>query len=61
MRRLLKALKGRKPKYDHQPSLAQFNSEVIQCGFTVRDIVATGAPWVAQKFFVLEKNGAQRR
>jgi ubiquinone/menaquinone biosynthesis C-methylase UbiE len=55
VRRLLKALKGRKPKYDEQPTFAQFTSEVAQCGFNVREVVATGAPWVAQKFFVLEK------
>jgi ubiquinone/menaquinone biosynthesis C-methylase UbiE len=57
VRRLLKALKGRKPKYDQQPSFAQFSSEVVQCGFNVREVVATGAPWVSQKFFVLEKAG----
>jgi ubiquinone/menaquinone biosynthesis C-methylase UbiE len=55
VRRVLKALKGRKPKYDRQPTLAQFTDEVTRCGFHVREIVPTGAPWVAQKFFVLEK------
>lgn len=55
VRRLLKALKGRKPKYDQQPTFAQFTLEVVECGFDVREVVATGAPWVAQKFFVLEK------
>lgn len=55
VRKLLKALKGRKPKYDEQPTFAQFTQEVTQCGFNVREVVATGAPWVAQKFFVLEK------
>lgn len=57
VRKLLKALKGRKPKYDEQPTFAQFTSEAAQCGFNVREVVATGAPWVAQKFFVLEKSG----
>lgn len=56
VRRLLKALKGRKPKYDQQPTFAEFSSEVVQSGFSVREVVATGAPWVAQKFFVLEKS-----
>lgn len=55
VRRMLKALKGREPKYDRQPTLVQFTEEVTRCGFSVREIVATGAPWVAQKFFVLEK------
>jgi len=57
MRKLLKALKGRKPKYDEQPTFAQFTEEAERCGFSVREVVATGAPWVAQKFFVLEKFG----
>ena len=56
VRKLLKALKGRKPKYDDQPTFAQFTGELAQCGFDVREVVATGAPWVAQKFFVLEKS-----
>jgi hypothetical protein len=60
VRKFLKALKGRKPKYDQQPTFAQFTEEVCRCGFNVREVVATGAPWVAQKFFVLEK-AAQRR
>jgi len=55
VRRVLKALKGRKPKYDQQPTLAQFTGEVTRCGFKVREVVPTGPPWVAQKFFVLEK------
>jgi ubiquinone/menaquinone biosynthesis C-methylase UbiE len=62
VRKLLKALKGRKPKYDQQPTFAQFSEEVARCGFDVRDVIATGAPWVAQKYFVLEKaRTAQRR
>ena len=60
VRKLLKALKGRKPKYDQQPTFAQFTEELSRCGFNVREVVATGAPWVAQKFFVLEK-ATQRR
>lgn len=55
VRRMIKALKGRKPKYDQQPTLVQFTEEVTRAGFVVRAIVATGAPWVAQKYFVLEK------
>ena len=61
VRRILKALKGRKPKYDQQPTFVEFSQEVVQCGFEVREVVATGAPWVAQKFFVLEKVSLQRR
>jgi ubiquinone/menaquinone biosynthesis C-methylase UbiE len=62
VRKLLKALKGRKPKYDQQPTFAEFTLEIARCGFNVREVVATGAPWVAQKFFVLEKslNGGSR-
>jgi ubiquinone/menaquinone biosynthesis C-methylase UbiE len=59
VRRLLKALKGRKPKYAGQPTLDQFTEEVTRAGFRVREVVPTGAAWVAQKFFVLEK--IQRR
>ena len=55
VRRLIKALKGRKPAYDQQPTLDQFTEEVVRAGFIVREIVATGAPWIAQKYFVLEK------
>jgi ubiquinone/menaquinone biosynthesis C-methylase UbiE len=55
VRRLLKALKGRKPKYDQHPTFVEFTQEVGECGFDVCEVVATGAPWVAQKFFVLVK------
>ena len=60
VRKLLKALKGRKPKYDQQPTFAGFTEEITACGFNVREVVATGAPWVAQKFFVLEKKARGR-
>jgi len=60
VRKFLKALKGRKPKYDQQPTLAQFTDEVQRCGFAVREVVPTGAAWVAQKYMVLEK-APQRR
>ncbi len=55
VRRFLKALKGRKPKYDQQPTFEQFTEEVLRAGFKVRAVVRTGAAWVAQKYFVLEK------
>jgi ubiquinone/menaquinone biosynthesis C-methylase UbiE len=55
VRRFLKALKGRKPKYADQPTFEQFTEEVLSAGFKVRAVVRTGAPWVAQKYFVLEK------
>lgn len=55
VRRFLKALKGRKPKYDQQPTFEQFTAEVLAAGFKVRAVVRTGAAWVAQKYFVLEK------
>lgn len=60
VRRLLKALKGRKPQYKRQPTLEEFTAEVTRCGFRVREVVLTGAPWVAQKFFVLEKSDSRR-
>lgn len=56
VRRFLKALKGRKPKYDQQPTFEQFTEEVLRAGFKVRAVVRTGAAWVAQKYFVLEKS-----
>ena len=55
IRRLLKALKGRNPPYQDQPTLAQFRQEVSDCGFRVNKVVPTGPLWVAQKYFVLEK------
>jgi ubiquinone/menaquinone biosynthesis C-methylase UbiE len=55
VRRFLKALKGRKPSYAQQPTFEQFTQEVLAAGFKVRAVVPIGAPWVAQKYFVLEK------
>jgi ubiquinone/menaquinone biosynthesis C-methylase UbiE len=54
-RKLLKRLKGRKVTYEGQPTLDEFKGEVAQCGFRLLEIVPTGAPWIAQKYFVLEK------
>src|SRR6185503_18722722 len=55
VRKLLKALKGRKPSYDRQPTFEQFTAEVLSAGFKVRGVQRTGPAWVAQKYFVLEK------
>jgi ubiquinone/menaquinone biosynthesis C-methylase UbiE len=55
VRKLLKAIKGRKPAYDRQPTQDQFKAEVQEAGFTLREICPTGAPWIAQEYFVLEK------
>ena len=55
VRHWLKRLKGRRPPYEGQPTLSQFRSEVESCGFRLRSIELVGAPWVAQKYFVLEK------
>jgi hypothetical protein len=55
IRNFLKRLKGRKPRYQGQPTLEQFTGEVERCGFRVEDIIPTGPPWVSQKYFVLEK------
>jgi ubiquinone/menaquinone biosynthesis C-methylase UbiE len=54
VRRLLKRLKGRRPRYEGQPTLRQFRAEVEGCGFVVRQVQRLGPFWVAQKFFVLE-------
>lgn len=55
VRRLLKSLKGSKPKYVGQPNRGQFEREVNACGLRVRELIPTGAAWVSQKYFVLEK------
>ena len=55
MRRALKRLKGRKPLYAEQPTYEQFEREVKQSGFLVRDVVPTGPVWVAEKYLVLVK------
>jgi len=55
VRRLLKSLKGSKPKYAGQPSREQFEREAGACGLRASDLVPTGAVWVSQKYFVLEK------
>jgi ubiquinone/menaquinone biosynthesis C-methylase UbiE len=56
LRRLLKALKGRKVDYRGQPTLKEFCQEVTRCGFRVHGIVPTGGFWVSEKYFVLKKN-----
>ena len=55
VRGLLKRLKGRVPPYANQPTQEEFSIEVTASGFRVLEIVATGMPWVSQKYFVLEK------
>lgn len=55
LRRLFKRLKGSKPDYEGQPTLAQFSEEAVRAGFRVREVVPTGPPWVSEKYFVLEK------
>lgn len=55
VRRLLKALKGRKPSYDRQPTKAEFTGEVEEAGFRVLRVQRIGAPWIAQVYFLLEK------
>ena len=56
LRVVLKKLKGRKPEYSGQPTLAEFCEEVAHTGFRLKEIVPTGAFWVAEKYFVLEKD-----
>jgi ubiquinone/menaquinone biosynthesis C-methylase UbiE len=55
LRYWLKRFKGRRPPYEGQPTMAQFQSEVERCGFRLRSVERIGPPWVAQKYFVLEK------
>lgn len=55
IRGFLKRLKGRVPPYANQPTQEEFRNEVTECGFRVKEVVATGMPWVSQKYFVLEK------
>jgi len=38
-----------------QPTREQFEREINACGLRVRDPVPTGAVWVSQEYFVLEK------
>lgn len=57
VRRLLKSLKGSRPQYAGQPTREAFEHEANTCGLRVRDLVPTGAMWVAQKYFVMEKAG----
>lgn len=56
IRGLLKRLKGRKPAYENQPTMEEFKVEAVRSGFRVKAVVATGLPWVSQRYFVLEKN-----
>jgi ubiquinone/menaquinone biosynthesis C-methylase UbiE len=55
LRRCCKRLKGSKPRYAGQPTLPQFAEETARAGFRLREVVPTGPFWVAQKYFVLEK------
>jgi len=55
LRKLLKAVRGRKPVYDGQPTLQEFSAELGRCGFAVKKVIATGGPWVSQKYCLLEK------
>ncbi len=55
VRRLLKSLKGSKPKYSGQPTREQFERELSACGLRLCERVSVGAAWVSQKYYVLEK------
>jgi ubiquinone/menaquinone biosynthesis C-methylase UbiE len=55
LRRVLKALKGRKVNYAGQPTLAQFCNECRAAGFELQRVVPTGPIWVAQKYLVLAR------
>lgn len=56
LRRFLKRLKGRNVDYKGQPTMDEFKNEVAQCGFRLLSIVPTGPPWIAEKYFLLEKS-----
>lgn len=55
VRLFFKRLKGRQVDYSGQPTLQQFREEVLQCGFAILGVVATGAFWTSQKYFVLAR------
>ncbi len=55
LRVFLKRLRGRRPDYSGHPTKTAFESEVAQAGFAVKRIEMTGALWVAQVYYLLEK------
>ncbi len=55
LRRLLKRLKGSRPRYEAQPRREQFVAEAGACGLRLRRSVRVGPFWVAQHFLVFEK------
>jgi SAM-dependent methyltransferase len=54
IRAWLKRLKGRRVNYAGKPTLAEFESEAVRCGFRLRAVVPTGPVWTAEKYLVLE-------
>lgn len=56
VRRTLKALKGRKPKYAQEPTFEQFQAELTKANLKILTVVPTGPVWVAEKYLVLEKS-----
>jgi len=58
LRGFLKRLKGRQPPYEHQPTLKKFSEESVAAGFQVKQVISLGAPWVSQKYLLLEKTAS---
>ncbi|MFA6133898.1 MAG: class I SAM-dependent methyltransferase [Phycisphaerae bacterium] len=56
-RTFFKKLAGRRASFAKHPTQAEFADEAAQGGFRLLQVVPTGAFWVAQKYFVLEKTG----
>jgi ubiquinone/menaquinone biosynthesis C-methylase UbiE len=54
VRTFFKKLRGRRPVYNEQPTVAAFRAEVGRSGFRVRAVVPTGL-WASQMYFLLEK------
>ncbi len=55
LRMLLKKLRGRNPDYSGHPTKTVFDAEVAQASFLIKGIFPTGPIWVAQVYFLLEK------
>jgi SAM-dependent methyltransferase len=58
LRVFFKRLRGRNPDYTGQPTLTEFCEEVARSGFEVKEVMPTGAIWVAEKYLLAEKKSS---